>query len=160
MDRLIEQLKSADFWVFGVMLAIVLSVLGNYATRFVDRGFQFGTSRIRALSTRSREKRAVKIKHVNEWIDTHENASILVLSEAHFLCFLGLSMTVLLISSLLLIRTELAVGPLLPRVLIAVLTMLAAIIAIAAMNVGGFLLDAVRNHPKGLQGLHPHRVKP
>lgn len=159
MSGMIEHLKSPDFWIFSVVLAIVLSVLGNYSTRFFDRSFQFGTSKFRALSKRSKEKRAAKIKRINDWIDSHENGAPLVLSEAHFLSFLGMTMLILLIGTFLFSKTEIETSDLILKLLLFLLAMLVAVVANAAMNVGGTLLEAVRNHPKGLKGLHADRTK-
>ena len=158
MQGLIEQFKSPAFWIFSVVIGLILNVLGNYATRFVDRSFQFGTSRIRVLSTRSREKRAAQTKHIHCWIDGHQSGAVLVLSEAHFLSFLGMIMIALVITLLLWSKSEVAASSSLFRVLLAALALLTAGIGIAAMNVGGTLLDAVRSHPKGLKGLRPYRL--
>jgi hypothetical protein len=159
MQDFLQHLKSTDFWIFGVVLAILLSVLGNYATRFLDRVFQLGTRSIRALSTRGKEKRQAKLNHINDWIDSHENGAVLVLSEAHFLCFLGLTMAILIVSLLLLGRVELGLASSPIRILLATVTLTASVLAIAAMNVGGTLLDAIRKHPKGLIGLHLDQAK-
>jgi hypothetical protein len=157
MQEFTEHLKSSDFWVFSVVFAIVLSVLGNYATRFVDRASRLGTSGARALSTRRREKRIARMNHINEWIDSHENGAILVLSEAHFLCFLGMTLAILVVSTLLLGRVAIAASSSLLNGLLAVGCLVAVVIALAAMNLGGTLLEAVRKHPKGLAGLNQNK---
>jgi hypothetical protein len=157
MQELSEHLKSSDFWIFSVVFAIVLSVLGNYATRFVDRALRLGTSTARALSTRGREKRIARMKHINEWIDSHENGAILVLSEAHFLCFLGMTMAILVVSTLLFGRVAIAASSSLLHGLLAAGCLATIVIALAAMNLGGTLLDAVRRHPKGLAGLNQNK---
>lgn len=154
MKALAEHLKSTDFWIFSVALAIVLSVLGNYATRFLDRLLQLGTTGVRALSTRGKQKRMARLKRINDWIDSHEDGAILVLSEAHFLCFLGMTMAVLIVSTLILGRPGIAASSTFMHGILAAASLLAAVVAMAAMQHGGTLLDAVRRHPKGLLGLH------
>jgi hypothetical protein len=153
MQALIEQIKSPAFWVLSVVAGFVINVLSNLVTPFVG-------NHIRIFSTRSREKRDLKKKHITDWIDGHQNGAVLVLLEAHFLSFLGMSMIALVIGLALLAQADANTNSDLLRIFVAVGLIVVAVAGMAAMNIGGTLLEAVQQHPKGLKGLFPIRAKP
>jgi hypothetical protein len=113
MQALIEQIKSPAFWVLSVVAGFVINVLSNLVTPFVG-------NHIRIFSTRSREKRDLKKKHITDWIDGHQNGAVLVLLEAHFLSFLGMSMIALVIGLALLAQADANTNSDLLRIFVAV----------------------------------------
>jgi hypothetical protein len=85
MDAFIQHLRSPDFWIFSIALALALHIAAHYLQRLIDKSLSSGGSFLRAVSGRSRERRAARAKQISEWIDTHDDGAVLALMESHYL---------------------------------------------------------------------------
>jgi hypothetical protein len=161
MQGLIEHFKSPEFWILSVCLAMVLNVAANYATRVLDRTFSVGSTWLRSISMRSREKRAARAKLMTDWIDSHENGIMLALSEAHFTILVGLIFCIaFILGALVALSLNSTTVPIANPIIIGLFMTAFGIIGMAAMSFGSDILDVVRAHPKGLKGLHPSQGIP
>lgn len=161
MQGLIEHLKSTEFWTFSVCLAMVLSVAANYVTRVLDRTFSAGSAWLRSMSFRSRERRAARARLITEWIDTHDNGMVLALNEAHFISLVGLIFSVtFLLGALVALSVYPKTMTTSNQIIVILFMVIFGVLGLAAMISGTEILDVVREHPKGLKGLHPSQKGP
>jgi hypothetical protein len=79
VDAFVKHLQSSDFLLFSVFLALVLSVIANYLTRFLDRLFASSTSLALGISKRNREKRAARALRIGSWIESRDDGAALAL---------------------------------------------------------------------------------
>jgi len=159
MQVLIEHFRAPEFWILSVCLAMVLNVAANYVTRVLDRTFSVGSTWLRSMSMRSRDKRAARAKLMTDWINAHENGIGLALSEAHFIILVGLIFVIAFVLGVLVaLSLNPRTVPIANQIVIVLFMSVFGILGLAAMTSGTEILDVIRAHPKGLLGLHPSRV--
>jgi ABC-type phosphate/phosphonate transport system permease subunit len=82
VDLIIAQLRSPLFWVMTVLAGSIVGVLGNYATRLIDRGGSSATSWLRGVSRRRSARRTERFMQLSLWLDQHENGAVLAKLQA------------------------------------------------------------------------------
>jgi hypothetical protein len=155
MEAFYQHLKSPDFLIFGIAMGLVLNVVASYLRDFLDRSYSSGSSLLRGLSKRSRDKRAAREQQISEWIDTRENGAVIALIEANYLIVIGYMFLVVgMIACVAGLTQQAGTQPILKQLPFALLALIPGLVGMGTASMGGQIRKVVNKHPSGLVGLH------
>ena len=156
MSDFLQQIIPPNFWIFVVLAALALHVVGNYLQRLLDKSLSSGSVVLvlRGVSKRSREKRAARVQQISDWIEGNSDRAVLALVEANFFCILGF---LLLLNAFIGFVAVIVTGPSRPflnPILEALFLAMICLLGFLCMATGTRIRGVLLQHPKGLSGLH------
>jgi hypothetical protein len=153
MSEFLQQIRSPNFLIFSVLLALVLHVIANYLQRLLDKSLSSGTLFLRGITRRSRERRAARVQQISNWIEADSNRPALALVEANYFCLVGyLTMTFALVGCVAVLTSP--PRPYLDHLLEASTLTMICLTGFLTINTGSRIRQVLLQHPKGLSGLH------